>query len=429
MPQETRPRTVSNTVNITDTMPQQSSFIPDPSLMPASGDPYQEVFALLQNLQSQSYQPPKESNLQIILNALAQGAGIAASNDPGAALTNILGNRLQVQQNRENAERTRQAQIQSAMIQTMLDKARGISTQQAEAKKEGRAFAYKGAEAQLEVATQQQLDLNRSDIKMQEMQKTEDFLNRTSGARKQRLIQENPELYNKSIDFASVMQQFIPTMPAYVARGIADKIYGQSNQPFTKEESIFYNRYNQSKSEDWKQDKELKRRVAESQISENEAQAEYYRKIAELGGNKTDPFLSQMYDEAVRKATATFVRTKSGLVVPVDDIKKLNISDQFGYQVLSPEEQATERQKYIDKLANLKEKIAESKITNAPQPGNVTVNPTTDWMQTISRARINRMSWDAIIAEVNKSTKLTAEEKQAALDYINKQKKGGQMER
>src|SRR4030095_7836647 len=158
MPYQDPNQNLGSTNTVAQT-PIQSPFLPDPSLLPAQGDAYGELTNLLQQLQSQSFQPQKEGTLQTILNAIASGAAIAASNDPGATLTNQLAQRSQIQQNRENAERARQGQIQTAMIQGMLDKARGTT----EAQTRSREMRLKGEldteQGKQQVARQSEIDL------------------------------------------------------------------------------------------------------------------------------------------------------------------------------------------------------------------------------------------------------------------------------
>jgi hypothetical protein len=351
--------------------PVQSPFLPDPSLLPPQGDAYAELTNLLQQIQSQSFQPQKQGALETILNALASGASIAASNDPGAALGNVLNQRLQVQQNRENAERARQGQIQTAMIQSMLEKARGTQAAQTSSRELRLKGALDTEQGVQQVANQATIDLNRLELKQREQIETEDFLNRTADARAIRNRKESPELFNQSTQLAQQMVQFIPTMPAIVARGIAEKLNGQDLNAFTKEETLFYNRYKQARSEDWKQDKDLKRRVAESEISENEAQAEYYRKISAMGGNKSDPILSNLADEYSKKAFSPVVKTRDGQIISVIDLPKLGLSGEFGTSPASPEETFKFQQEQLKAFTKLNENMRGGvNQVNSSMPGS-----------------------------------------------------------
>lgn len=378
MPQDNKNLGVTQ---ITDTAPPSNIFFPDPALMPPTGDAYSQLTQLLTQLQSQQYQPPKQGALETILTALAQGASIAASNDPGTALSNILSQRQQIQQNRENQERARQGQIQTAMVQGALDKARNVTQEQQTARKEGREFGYKGAESQLQIETQKQIDLNKLDIAQREAIQNNDLANRFSVDQSMRtkrdaLAKAAPELFAKGIEIQSLMQTIVPDMPREIAASIARKQSGQEPPNYTPTENEWYNKYVQARNEEYKTDKDLARRVKESEITQNKAMALYYQnsKVQDRYQNALNTNLGNAMADSI---DTIYYRVKNGIIYSDKEVKALSASNPTWGIINKPVPLTEEENKQqvlnnVQKQKQLESVVMQNKATNNPMPGQTT---------------------------------------------------------
>jgi len=373
MAQQNQQVPIQDQMQVPSTAINAPVFMPDPSLLPPTGDPYQGLVTLLQQLQGQQYNPPQQGKLQQILGALASGASILASNDPGGTLGNQLNARLQVQQNRENQERARQTQLQTAMIQGMLEKSRGAN----EAQTRTREMRLQGAlqtEAGVQATAQQAaVDLNRADIKLKEMASTEDFLNRTMDQRAIRNRMESPEIYNQSLQLAQQIAHYVPKTSPEVATKLAQKLTGQDLNSISMEENLLYNRYNVAKHEDWKKDKALKEAVAKGEIDKNEAEARYYQVLAGQGGSKTDPILANAADEYAKRAFSPAVKLKNGQIVSSIDLPKYGMSGQFNTTQPTEEETFKFQQEQLKSFTKLNQDMRSNvNNVNTTMPGQPT---------------------------------------------------------
>lgn len=369
---------VKDSMQITDTLPLTTNFIPDPSLMPPQGDAYKAVFDLLTQMQNQPvYQAPREGNLQIILNALAQGGAILASPDSGGTLANILNQRAQIQQNNINAERAKQGQISQAMIQTALDKARSITGEQQSSREEARKFAYKGPEAQLAIETQKAIDLNKLDLAQKEAIQNNDLANRFSldvanRAKREAMAKAAPELFGKGIELQSLYQTFVPEMPRAIAESLARKQSGQEPPNYSEVENEWYNKFVTARSEDWKKDKELARRVKEAEITEKEAMSQYY-KNSKLQDRYMNAFQTNLGNNLADSIDSQYFQAKDGKIYSDKQIKAMPQLQQLTlmpFTPLSPEESMQEAMKNINKQKSLQDSVKNQ--VNPAMPGQPT---------------------------------------------------------
>lgn len=363
--------------------PPLSAFIPDPSLLPPSGDPYTEVTRLLTQLQQQ--QPvtaPQPNKLETILTALAQGAAVAASNDPGAALNNQINTRLQMKQEANIAERTRQNQLQVAMIQGALDKARGIQSEQALARKEGREFAYRGAEGQLKIEEQKQLDLNRLEVAQLEAIQNNDLANRfardsANRTKLESMAKAAPDFFTEGNKMRALIETLVPDIPREISDSISKRMSGQLPPNYTPQENEWYARFVTARNEDWKQDKDLARRVKESEITQNQAQAEYYRnsKIQDKYMNALQTNLGNAMADSI---DSQYFRGKDGKIYSDKQLKAMPQIQQIMISPtpLTPEENLMEMKKNVEKQKTFQGEVINNNTITTPMPGQPTTKPT-----------------------------------------------------
>lgn len=360
----------------------------NPALQPQQGDPYAGLTQVLQQLQSQQYTPPKEGALQTILNALAGGASVLASNDSGAALGNLLQSRQQKQMQIEQIKQQQQQQIMVATIQAAMDKARGLQQEQAQIRQEGRQEVSANLASQRRVAETKEIDLNKLDMQAKEYEQNQLLLSKFEPDinRRKRFeagLQAIPQQMQESLKMQTLMQTLVPDMPTEVAKSLADKQAGLTPRSFSSVENQWYSKFNNLRNDEYKTDKELARRVKESEITENEAQAIYYTnsKIQDRYANALQTNLGNATADAVDTNYFRISGPKDnpnvGSIVSQKELdtlfkNKLN-SIVLRPQPLSPEETQIEMQKRVKNLKNYRNQVSQPEPT--AMPGQPTITP------------------------------------------------------
>ena len=355
----------------------------------STGDPFAGLTQLLQQLQTQTYQPPQQGTLQTILNSLAQGASVLASPDPGGQLGNILQGRQQLQMQQQQMQQQQQNQLMVAAIQGALEKARGIQSEQQDIRKEARQEKALDLAANRQIETTKAIDLNKLDIQMKEAEQNQILLSKFEPDENRRArfkagLQALPQQMQESLKMQTMMQTLLPEMPSEVAKSIADKQTGLAPRNFNSVENQWYSKFSQIRNNQYKEDKDLERRVKESEITENEAQALYYQnsKIQDRYGNALQTNLGNAVADAV---DTNYFRVYSGTpqerIVSQKELQgvmsSLLGSVQAKPQPLSPQETQMEQQKRIKNLQTFREQVSQPQATT--MPGQPTVgNPAND---------------------------------------------------
>lgn len=405
--------------------PTSSLFVPDPSLLPQQGDSFQALTQLLQQLQGQPYQPPQQSKLTQVLNALAQGAAIAASPNPGETLGGILNTRLQIQQSRENAERARQGQLQTAMIQAALEKARGSQQEQTQARQArlGQALQVQTKKQELSLETQavRERDLDKLDVVRKEAIQNNDLANMFSRdtANRTQLIamaQKYPEILSASNQQSALIQTLVPDMPLEIAESLGKKLNGALPPNFTPQEKQYYSQFVQKRSEIESTERAAKLALSSSQTQENLSHAQFYsNQLAALQQAYDKNVLSNSIREEYKAADTQYydVPDGKGGFVRMGESKIRGTIGAALARPLSPEENAKEIIKQQQKIKDLTQELQNRNLT-APQPGAPTAQD--PYLEKLKQFIQQGNSREAAIQQVLNSTTLTQELK---TQYVN----------
>jgi hypothetical protein len=394
MPQDTsfgntRPRRV--------TEPElQPTILLDPSMIPPTGDAFAEVTNLLQQLQSQQYQPPQQSTLQTILNALAQGASIAASQDPGAALGNILNQRLQIQQNRENQERQRRQQIQTAMIQASLEKAKAITQRQ---------IATEGRIQEANLRTQEYSNRRQIDLvfDLKARNQEEDWINANlpmiiKRAQLTALAQRYPDLLDKSTSRQIAMRTLIPEMPANIAKELADHYANLSERPLSEEAKIWDEQYATKLGVIAAQDRLLGVEKTKAETEESKAKTKLYESEAKKAAVEATikpqrNIIEEIFTKSIleKASDGPHRLLQDGTIITNSEYVKLQgtiMGSQSlkGSRPLTAQEEAEYVQKQVMQLKDVQNEL--NNQPNSPQPG---ANPATNLSPAEIQANVEQL--------------------------------------
>lgn len=358
-------------------------FVPDPTINQVQGDPYAGLTQVLQQLQSQQYTPPKEGTLQTILNALAGGASVLASNDSGAALSNLLQSRQQKQMQIEQIKQQHQNVLMQASIQGALEKARGIQQGQLASQARKEESVLRGQE----YSNKRLVDL---DFDLKAKNQEEDWLNANLPMIVKRtqltsLAQKYPELLDKSTQRQIAMRSLIPQMPANIAKELADNYSNISDKPLSEEAKVWDEQYATKLGLFNAQDRLMQVEKGKADIEESQAKAKLYE--AEANKNAIESLtkpsrnvLEEIFTKSIMEKASDGPHRilQDGTVITNSEYVKLqgNIMGSQslrGSRPLNELEEGQYIQKQVRQLKTMQQEI--QNIPNDKQPG---ANPATN---------------------------------------------------
>lgn len=347
----------------------------DPTRIVQSGDPYAELESLLNNMQNRApIAPPQQGTLQTIINALAQGAAIAASPDPGAA----LGQQLQAKQARSdkftqmNAEM--QNNLQMVKLQSAIDKARSISAEQGEVRKERRQDIYNRQEEQRKLAASKELKEFDLNLGIKELQLKEDFLNASEPARMVReknkiLLEDIPKQRRDALEWEAMATALVQNADPIMAARVGKKLAGIDPVPFTTAEAAFKAQVDKARFTQAQTDLELKQANI-ANVKANTA----YTLAGKPGSSAFQDRFGNAYNQALARDVVEtldnqYFKTPDNRILTIEEVSRLPITDpgRFSSNPLSPEENAAHVMKQVSKLKELKMQQQQGLTTIKPQ--------------------------------------------------------------
>lgn len=346
----------------------------DPTRIVQSGDPYAELEALLTNMQNRApIAPPQQGTLQTIVNALAQGAAIAASPDPGAA----LGQQLKDKQARSDKFTQMNAEIlrsnEMVKLQSAIDKARSMSAEQGEVRKERRQDIYNRQEEQRKLAASKELKEFDLNLGMKELQMKEDFLNASEPARMVReknkiMLEDIPKQRRDALEWEAMATALVQNADPIMAARVGKKLSGIDPTPFTQSEAAFKAEVDKARFTQSKTDLELKQANI-ANVKANTA----YTLAGKPGSSAFQDRFGNAYNQALARDVVEtldnqYFRTPDNRILTSDEVRKLVPSDPgfLNVQPLSPEENAAYVMKQVNKLKELKMQQQQGLTTITP---------------------------------------------------------------
>lgn len=339
------------------------SIMPDPTKIVQQGDPYAELQQMIAQMQQRSpIAPPQQGTLQTILNSLAEGASVLASNDPGAALGGILRNR----QERTDKFNVMNAEYQNNLnmlkLQSAVERARGITAEQSEARKEQRQNIYNIQEDKRKLSQAKELKAYDLANSIKELQLKEDFLNASEPARMVReknriLLEDIPKQRRDAVEWEAMATALVQNADPIMASRVARKLTGLDQTPLTTAEAAFKVAVDKARFEQ----AQLKVKELKSQIDVNEANAAYTRAGKPGSSAFQDRFANSYNTALARDIVETldnqYYKAKDGRILTQEELNRLDIlkDDAALTSVpLTPEENAAYVMKQVEKLKQLK---------------------------------------------------------------------------
>lgn len=434
-----------------DTQFATPPFLPDPSIMPPSGDPYGGLTQLLQQLQTQVYQPPQESTLTKVLTALAEGASIGASKDPGTALSNVLQNRQQKVQQTEQIRQQQRNNIMMAQIQAATEKARAMTQEGAQARNQAREDFYqekteKRGLKNLETKGQIDLKLEAERFRQNENLLTEFEPVKQARARNQKMIDMLPQQEQARLDLFARISATLPDIPYSVANDIAKKLSsnfssaGMSNQdlrnqiesggtPFalTAIESEWFKRYNDKTKELTDEDRKIKQELNRAQVEnlkasaeESKSQAGYYSKIADFNNNYSKSINQEASKALFNQVSSQYFKNRVTGAIATKEEMQSGVLGGIGWEPLSPEENAAQKDKAIQAIEQLRQNQLVTQMPGQPQQQVQNATDTNPAMKVIKDQRSKGISYEQILKDL-KSANIPEPFKSQAIQFVEQE--------
>ena len=338
------------------------NVMPDPTKIVQQGDPYAELQQLIANMQQGSpIAPQRQGTLQTILNSLAEGASVLASSDSGAALGNILKGR----QERADKFTTMNAEYQNNLnmlkLQAAVERARGITSEQTEARREQRQNIYNIQEGKRKLSQAKELKEFETINAIKELELKEKFLNESEPARLVReknriLLEDIPKQRRDAVEWEAMATALVENADPIMATRVAKKLAGLDPTPFTTAEAQFKAEVDKAR---FKQS-QLKLEEARADIDLKKANTEYTR-AGKPGSSAFQDRFANSYNGALARDVVEnldnqYFRTSDNRILTAEEIQKLPIVDpgKFSNRPLSPEENAKEVMRRVEKLKQLR---------------------------------------------------------------------------
>lgn len=330
------------------------------------GDPYAELQALLNQIGGQApIQPPQQGTLQTILNSLAQGASILASPDPGGALAQTLQGRQQRQDYYTQLNQKREENLQLIKIQAALERAKGLSDEQATVRQEQRKEIYADRASKRELEQyqgQKRIDIISSVQLARENEKLAQEFEpiRLVRERNRAILQDMPKQRQDSIEWQAMAATVMPNLDPVAAKVIGEKYAGLDRTPMTPEEIDLLKKVNQETSKMTKQEREIKLGKLKAETSRELAEAAYTRAGKPGSANFQDRYAnaynSALGRDVVEGLDNQYFKTPDNRILTIEELNKLPITDQgkFASTPLNPQENAQEVMKRVEKLKQLR---------------------------------------------------------------------------
>lgn len=347
-------------------------FLRTPGINPNAsvpmGDPYAELTAMLDRMQGQQFSLPQEGTLSTILNALAGGAAVLASPDPGGTLTNQMNQRQARKDKVAQINFDRQNNLDLLRINTAVEKARNITAEQQQFRKEQREQTYKDK------------DLGR-ELKLYGGKKDIDLASTEQGFRlEQKLLQEyqplidarvKNEVYMKdmpnqrkdSIEWQALARTALPNLDPMTAKIIGDKLSGLDRTPLTIEENDLVKKANQEINKQFQEERKSKLSVQGAQAFRDVQEGLYAQrnKPGQFQDRFANNFQSALGQAAGDRAFARFYykNPTTGQVITDKEYNSIELTnpDKFSFKPLSPEENAAQRQIEVQRAMETKDAI------------------------------------------------------------------------